>query len=166
MKPDMRAWFFIGAAALVLVAAVPAAAKQWVDYVPEKGFWQYTYVKVDVNHIDDYLTQMKSIWVPGREIDEKHGLIDRYQVMTNIMGAAGDANVMLCMHYVSFAALDPDKLRDMAIDEENAAALSRAASADFNKYRTIVGWPRADVSATRLSLIGLTWINVPRRPRD
>jgi hypothetical protein len=128
-----------GACALAIVCAVPASAKPWVDYVPQKGFWEYTYVKVDVNHIDDYLTQMKRIWVPGREIDKKHGLIDQYQVMTNIMGAAGDANVMLCVHYVSFAGLDPDKARDMAIFDENTAAVTQAASADFNKYRTIVG---------------------------
>ena len=135
----MRSFLFGVASALALVCMLPAAAKPWVDYIPQKGFWQYTYVKVDVNHIDDYLTQMKSIWVPGREIDKKHGLIDDYKVMTNVLGAAGDANVMLCVHYVSFAGLDPDRLRDMAIDEENAAALAHAASADFNKYRTIVG---------------------------
>ncbi|MFI4921182.1 MAG: hypothetical protein ACHQAZ_06045 [Gammaproteobacteria bacterium] len=135
----MRSFLFAVASAIALVCAVPASAKPWVDYTPEKGFWQYTYVKVDVNHIDDYLTQMKSIWVPGREIDKKHGLIDDYKVMTNILGGAGDANVMLCVHYVSFAGLDPDKLRDMAIDEENAASLARVASADFNKYRSIVG---------------------------
>ena len=127
------------ACALAIVCAVPASAKPWVDYIPQKGFWQYTYVKVDVNHIDDYLTQMKSIWVPGREIDRKHGLIDDYRIMTNILGAAGDANVMLCVHYVSFAGLDPDKLRDTAIFDENVAVVSQAASADFNRYRTIVG---------------------------
>ena len=136
----MRLWF---PAVLALILAVPAAAKPWVDYVPQKGFWQYTYVKVDVNHIDDYLTRMKSIWVPGREIDKRHGLIDQYQIMTNIIGAAGDANVMLCVHYVSFAGLDPNKLRDTAIYDENAAALPEAkadaAFTDFNKYRTIVG---------------------------
>lgn len=135
----MKQFLFGAACALALACTVPASAKPWVDYVPQKGFWQYTYVKVDVNHIDDYLTQMKSIWVPGREIDKKHGLIDDYKVMTNIMGAAGDANVMLCVHYVSFAGLDPDKLRDMAIFDENTAAVTQAASADFNKYRTIVG---------------------------
>lgn len=134
----MRLSLCLGAA-LALLSSVTASAKPWVDYAPEKGFWEYTYVKVDVNHVDDYLTQLKSIWVTGREIDKKHGLIDDYKVMTNIMGAAGDANVMLCVHYVSFAGLDPDKLRDMAIDEENAAALAKAASADFNKYRTVVG---------------------------
>jgi hypothetical protein len=135
----MRASLYLAAGALALVCAVSVSAKPWVDYAPERGFWQYTYVKVDVNHVDDYLTQMKSIWIPGREIDKKHGLIDDYKIMTNVLGASADANVMLCVHYVSFAGLDPDKQRDMAIDEENAAALAHAASANFNKYRTIVG---------------------------
>lgn len=134
----MRVFLSLGAA-LALVCVVQASAKPWVDYTPEKGFWEYTYVKVDVNHIDDYLVQLKDIWVTGREIDKRHGLIDDYRVMTNVMGAAGDANVMLCVHYVSFASLDPDKRRDMAIDEENAASLAHAASADLNKYRTVVG---------------------------
>lgn len=135
----MRTLLYPAACAIALACAVSASAKQWVDYTPQKGFWQYTYVKVDVNHIDDYLTQMKNIWVPGREIDKKHGLVDDYRIMTNVLGAAGDANVMLCVHYVSFAGLDPDRQRDMAIDEENASALAHAASADFNKYRTVVG---------------------------
>ncbi len=126
-------------AALAFLCAIQASAKPWVDYTPEKGFWQYTYVKVDVNHIDDYLTQMKAIWIPSQEINKQHGLIDDYRIMTNILGGAGDANVMLCVHYVSFAGLDPVKLRDMAIFDENSAALAQAASADFNKYRTIVG---------------------------
>ena len=135
----MKAYLFIGVCTLAAAGVIPASAKPWVDYRPEKGFWQYTYVKVDVNHIDDYLTQMKRIWVPGREIDEKHGLIDDYKVMVNINNADSTANVMLCVHYVSFAVLDPDKQRDMAIYEGNAASLAQAASADFNKYRTIVG---------------------------
>ena len=135
----MKSHLSVAACALALACTLPAAAKPWVDYMPEKGFWQYTYVKVDVNHVDDYLTQMKSIWVPGREIDKKHGLIDQYQIMTNINAADGTANVMLCVHYVSFAGLDPDKQRDMAIFDENTAALTQTASADFNKYRTIVG---------------------------
>ena len=135
----MRSVLLAGACALALVCAAPASAKPWVDYVPQKGFWQYTYVKVDVNHVDDYLTQMKSIWVPGREIDKKHGLIDQYQVMTNINAADGSANVMLCVHFLSFAGLDPDKQRDQAIFDANVASVTQAASADFNKYRTIVG---------------------------
>lgn len=139
MTKHMRSLLLAGACALILACTIPASAKPWVDYTPEKGFWQYTYVKVDVNHIDDYLTQIKRIWRPGREIDKKHGLIDDYKVMTNILGGSRYANVMLCVHYVSFAEFDPNKKRDMAISEENATFVTKAASSDFNKYRTIVG---------------------------
>ncbi|MGE5624939.1 MAG: hypothetical protein ACM3ZT_05270 [Bacillota bacterium] len=131
------------ACTLMLVAVVSAYGKPWVDYVPEKGFWQYTYVKVDPNYLDDYLTRLKTIWVPGREIDRKHGLIDDYRVMVNVNNADSTANVMFCVHYVSFAGLDPDKQRDTAIADENAAALpapkAEAAFTDFSKYRSFVG---------------------------
>lgn len=45
----MRKILFAVAGSLALACMIPASAKQWVDYAPQKGFWQYTYVKVDVN---------------------------------------------------------------------------------------------------------------------
>lgn len=139
----MKASQLAMAAALALVAGVPASAKPWVDYSPEKGFWQYTYVKVDPNYLDDYLTRLKTVWVPGREIDKRHGLIDAYQVMVNINNADSSANLMFCVHFVSFAGLDPDKQRDQAIQAENNAALPQSKAdgefSHFNNYRTFVG---------------------------
>ena len=139
----MKSYLAGAASALALTAAVSAFAKPWVDYTPEKGFWQYTYVKVDVNYTDEYLTRLKNIWVPGREIDKKHGLIDDYKAMVNVNNGDATANVVLCVHFTSFAGLDPDKQRDTAIFDENQAALPKptadAAFTDFSKYRTIVG---------------------------
>lgn len=139
----MKMFLFGSASALALLCAASALAKPWVDYTPEKGFWQYTYVKVDVNYVDEYVTRLKAVWVPGREIDEKHGLIDDYKVMVNINNGDSAANVMLCVHFKSFAALDPERQRDMEIQAENDAALppqkADAAFTDFGKYRTIVG---------------------------
>lgn len=142
MNLKLRPWLFTGTLALALVAAVPAAAKQWVDYTPEKGYWQFTYVKVDPNYIDDYLTHIKTIWVPGREIDEKHGLIDDYKIMVNPNNGDSTANVLFAVHYTSFAGLDPDKQRDLAMAAENEAALPQtkadAEFSHFDHYRTIV----------------------------
>ncbi len=139
----MKSYLFGAATALALTLAVSAFAKPWVDYTPQKGFWQYTYVKVDVNYMDEYLTRLKSVWVPGREIDRKHGLIDDYRAMVNVNNGDATANLVLCVHYVSFAGLDPDRQRDTAIFDENQAALPKpaadAAFTDFSKYRTIVG---------------------------
>jgi hypothetical protein len=138
----MKAYLFAGALALTLLAAVPAAAKQWVDYVPEKGYWQFTYVKVDPNYIDDYLTHIKTIWVPGRAIDKAHGLIDDYKIMVNVNNGDSTANVLFAVHFTSFAALDPDKQRDLAIAAENEAALPQTKAdsefSHFDHYRTFV----------------------------
>ena len=139
----MKSLLAAGACALALACAVPASAKQWVDYSPQKGYWEVTYVKVDPNKIDDYLTGLKATWVPGEEIAKKNGLIDDYQVMVNATPANGGANVIFCVHYLSFVSMDPDKKRDRAMDKQFEAAVpktkSDAAVANFDKYRTFVG---------------------------
>ena len=43
------------ALAAVMLAATPAAAKPYVDYTPQKGYWDINAVEVDPNHVDDYL---------------------------------------------------------------------------------------------------------------
>lgn len=139
----MKSVLFAGACALALACTVPASAKQWVDYSPQKGYWEVTTVKVDPNKIDDYLTGLKQTWVPGAELAKKNGLIDDYEVMVKLNASDGNGNVMLCQHYTSFASLDPDKKRDQALDKEMEAAVpktkSDAAVAGFDKIRTFVG---------------------------
>jgi hypothetical protein len=53
----------LGAAAITF-ASTPATAKQYVDYTPQKGFWDINAVEVDPNHIDDYLTGLRRSLVP------------------------------------------------------------------------------------------------------
>jgi|SRR6185437_1045351 hypothetical protein len=136
---------FISASAcmLLLATAVPASAGKWVDYAPQKGYWEIRYVKVDPNRIDEYLAQAKIGWMPGEEALKRRGLIYGYQVMVSITPASGRANVIFCVHHVSFANLDPSKARDQAIDEQNDALLPKTKSdsmaAEFNKYRAFVG---------------------------
>lgn len=129
--------------AVAMAISIPASAQKWVDYTPQKGYWEIRYVKVDPNRIDEYLAQAKIGWMPGEEVLKKKGLIYGYQVMVNITPATGKANVIFCVHYVSFATLDPNKSRDQEIDREVNALLPKAKSdamaADFNKYRAFVG---------------------------
>ena len=139
----MKSFLAAGACALTLAFATSASAKQWVDYAPQKGLWEVTSVKVDPNKIDDYLTGLKSSWVPGEEIAKKHGVIDMYEVMVKVNAADGLANVLLCQHYTSFATFDPDKKRDQTMDKEAEAMMSKDKSdamvSGFDKYRTFVG---------------------------
>lgn len=129
--------------ALALGVLIPASAQKWIDYTPQKGYWEIRYVKVDPNRIDEYLAQARVGWMPGEEALERKGLIYGYQVMVSITPASGKANVIFCVHHVSFASLDPNKARDQEVEKEMNTLLpkdkSDALAAGFDKYRTFVG---------------------------
>jgi hypothetical protein len=119
-----------------------ASADPYKDYTPGKGVWQVTTVKVDPNHIDDYLVGLKKALIPSMENAKKHGVIDQYFVMVNPNGADDSGNVLIGQHYVSFAAMDPDKNRDMQMQKEQLAQMSKEEgnklTNGFDKYRTFL----------------------------
>jgi hypothetical protein len=137
----MKAVLFAGVCALAL--ALPATAEPWVDWAPQKGVYSVTTVKVDPNHIDDYLTGLKKTWMPGEELAKKAGTIDRYEILVNVNAANGGANVLLIEHLTSFASLEPNKKRDQDMQKAIEAQLPKAQAdtmvAGFEKYRTFVG---------------------------
>jgi len=122
-------------AGVAAFALSTAAADPYKDYTPDKGVWQVTTVKIDPNHIDDYLVGIKKSWVPGEEMAKKHGMIDNYFVMVNANPSDPNGNVLLGEHYVSFAAMDPDRTRDMQMQAEEG----RKMTDGFDKYRNFMG---------------------------
>lgn len=147
----LKAVVFAGAAALALL--LPAAAEPWVDWAPQKGFYSVTAVKVDPNHIDDYLTGLRKGWLPGEELAKKNGMIDHYEILVNVNAAGGGANVLLVEHMPSFALLDPNKKRDQDMQKAMEAQMPKAQSdamvSGFDKYRTFVGndmWQTIDLT--------------------
>jgi len=122
--------------------ASAACADPYKDYTPEKGVWQVTTVRVDPNHVDDYLVGLKKGLVPDMESSKRHGVIDDYFVMINPNVADDSGNVIIGAHYVSFGAMDPDKARDMAMRAESLARMSKSATDTmtngFDKYRTFL----------------------------
>ena len=127
----------------VALYASAAWAEPYVDYTPQKGAWHVTVLKVDPNHIDDYVTGLQKTWVPGEELAKKHGLIDAYQIMIKVNAADGQGNVLLREHLVNMGTLEPDQTRDQAIEKEAYAANPKTAQQaqdhEFDKYRTFVG---------------------------
>ena len=123
--------------------ACVASAEPYVDYTPQKGVWHVTSVRVDPNHIDDYVTGLKKSWVAAEEISKRHGLIDSYEIKIKLNASDGQANVLLIEHYPSLAALEPDQARDQAMQREAYAAVPKAAGeamvAGYDKYRVFVG---------------------------
>lgn len=142
-KCDMKSQLFACTVLGSVLFAAAASAEPYVDYTPHKGVWHVTTVKVDPNHIDDYVTGLKKTWVTAEEIAKKHGLIDSYQIMIKLNASDGSGNVLLIEHYPSLAALEPDQARDQALQRENYAAVPKADGqqmvAGYDKYRVFVG---------------------------
>lgn len=131
----------LGAAAIAF-ATMPAAAKPYVDYTPQKGYWDINAVEVDPNHVDDYLTGLSKSLIPTFETLKRRGLIDDYKFMTRIGYSKGAPNVLLMTHSRTTAVLDADKERDEAVTKEIEAVFSEAQSdaaiAGYEKYRTFI----------------------------
>jgi hypothetical protein len=131
--------------ALILGAGIAmstvVAAEPYVDYTPQKGALEVTMVKVDPNHLDDYLTGLSKDWVKGQEMAKRHGIIDWYSVAVKL-NPSGGSNLVFLQHYPSLANLEPDKARDQAMMAEARAAVPKdkedAIVAGYDKYRTFV----------------------------
>ena len=135
----------LGAASAIALAWVstPCAAEPYVDYTPQKGYWTITAVDVDPNHVDDYLTGLRSSQVTAFEVLKRRGLIDNYQIMVRNGYEKGAPNVLIMTHAPSTALIDPDQARDQAVQKEIYSAFSKekgdAAVRGYEKYRTFVG---------------------------
>jgi len=142
----------LGASAIMFVS-VPASAKPYVDYTPQKGYWDINAVEVDPNHVDDYLTGLRRSLIPTFETLKKHGVIDDYKFLSRNSYNKGSPNVLIMTHSASNALLDANKERDQAIDREIEALFSKAqndaAISGYEKYRTFVGdaqWTEIEMS--------------------
>ena len=137
----MNRFVLVAGMAVGALAASAVWAEQYVDYTPVKGVWEVQTIKVDPNHIDDYLSGLRKGLVPTMEILKKHGVIDQYLILQKLNSGAGD-NIEIVQHFPSISVMDPDKARDQAIQKEALAQMSKEAGAKltggFDKYRTFV----------------------------
>jgi hypothetical protein len=131
----------LGAIAIAY-ASVPAAAKPYVDYTPQKGYWDINAVEVDPNHVDDYLTGLSKSLVPIYETLKRRGLIEEYRFVSRIGYVKGSPNVLLMTRSKTTGVMDADRERDQSVEAEINAAFSEAqqdaAVAGYEKYRTFI----------------------------
>ena len=134
----------LGAAGAFAVAfvSIPCAAEPYVDYTPQKGYWTINAIEVDPNHVDDYLTGLRSSQVTAFEVLKRRGLIDDYKFLARTGYVKGSPNVLIMTHVPSTALDDPDQARDQAVQKEIYSAFSKekgdAAVRGYEKYRTFI----------------------------
>jgi hypothetical protein len=134
----------LGAAGAIAVACMcaPAAAEPYVDYTPQKGYWTINAVEVDPNHVDDYLTGLRSSQATGFDVLKRRGLIDDYKFMVRKGYVKGSPNVLIMTHSPTSAQDDPDQARDQAVEKEMYSVFSKQkgdeAVRGYEKYRTFV----------------------------
>ena len=139
----MRMKLLGAACALVLgCVSTTALAEAYVDYTPQKGHWTINAIEVDPNHVDDYLTGLKSSQLTAFEVLKKRGLIDDWKFLVR-KGYMKGAPTVLIMTLVPNDGLDdPDQTRDQTLDKEIYAAFSKekgeAMVKGYEKYRTFI----------------------------
>ena len=132
----------LAAVGAVCLTATVAIAKQYKDYMPQKGLWEINAIEVDPNHVDDYLTGLRKSQVPGFDVMKAHGIIDSYKFLVRNGYNKGAPSVLIMMHYTSAAMLEPDQARDQMIEKEILTKFSEAdgkiAVAGYEKYRSFI----------------------------
>jgi hypothetical protein len=134
----------LGAAGAVAIACgfAPAFSEPYVDYTPQKGYWTISAIEVDPNHVDDYLTGLRSSQVTSFEVLKRRGLIDDYRFMVRTGYVKGSPNVLIMTHVPSTALDDPDQARDQAVEKEIYSVFSKQKGEEavrgYEKYRTFI----------------------------
>lgn len=139
----MKTFVLSAACALAVVCvSTPCIAEPYVDYTPQRGYWTVTAVEVDPNHIDDYLTGLRSSQVSAFEVLRHRGLIDDYKFMVRTGYVKGSPNVLIMTHVPNTALDDPDQARDQAVQKEIYSVFSKekgdTAVRGYEKYRTFI----------------------------
>lgn len=131
--------FIMGAVTATCVVGGVAVAKQYVDYMPQKGVWEINAIEVDPNHVDEYLTGLRKSQMPRFEVMKKRGIMDSYRFLVRNGYSKGSPNVLIETHLTSAAMLDPDQARDQAVEKDILATFSeeqgKVAVAGYEKYR-------------------------------
>ena len=89
----------------LLVAAASLAHAQGDAPYNEGSVWDITTVKTKTGLQDDYLRQLKTIFVGELDEAKKQGLLLSYKILIGQAATAGDYDVMLLIEYKNFAAL-------------------------------------------------------------
>ncbi len=107
----------------------------------EGSVWSVTQVKTKPGFTDDYLRQLKSIFVGELDEAKKEGLILSYKILLGSYSTPADYDILLMIEYKDFAAFDGQRAKFDAIDKKlfGTPDQEREGAAKRMEIREILG---------------------------
>ena len=88
------------------------------DKVYDSGsVWSISFIRANVNSVDNYLKGLKNTWVASYKEALNEGLIKSYKILLGSASNTDDFNIILMVEFENMAALDPDPIRDAKWDK-------------------------------------------------
>ena len=119
------------------------AAEMFKDYAPSKAVWNVTMVKVDPNHVEDYLGGLRQSWMTGCEAGKKVGTVEDCSIFVSETAAGGPFNVMLVTKFTSAAMQEPNEESYNKVMAEVRKSLAEAREKElvkgYEEYRSFFG---------------------------
>jgi hypothetical protein len=142
-RKSMRKMMMLAAAAALGLAGNANATEIFKDYVPSKAVWNVTMVKVNPNHVDDYLGGLRQSWMNGCAAGKKAGTLEDCFIYVSETTAAGPFNVMLVQKFTSAAMMEPNEESYNKVMAEVRKNLAEAKEKElvkgYDEYRTFFG---------------------------
>ena len=125
---------------LLLVGASFAHAQGDAPYT-EGTVWEVTMVKTKSYLTDDYLKQLKSIYIGEMDEAKKQGMIVSYKILLGSYATPQDYDILLLVEYKNFAAQDGLRAKFDAIDKKlvGSADQQRESAVKRMEVREILG---------------------------
>lgn len=139
----MRKMIVLAALAALGLAGNANAVEIFKDYVPSKAVWNVTMVKVDPNHIDDYLGGLRQSWMASCAAGKTAGTLEDCFIYVSETAAASPFNVMLVQKFTSAAMMEPNEASYNKVMAEVRKTLAEAKEKElvkgYEEYRSFFG---------------------------
>jgi hypothetical protein len=139
----MKRLLIAASAAGLAFSAGSQAFEVFTDYTPSTEVWNVTMVKVNPNHIDDYLGGLRQSWMNGCAAGKKAGTLEDCYIYVSETTAAGPFNVMLVQKFTSAAMMEPNEESYNKVMAEVRKNLAEAKEKElvkgYEEYRTFFG---------------------------
>lgn len=110
----MRNWI-IGAAALAVIVATPAASQQ--SSVKPGGLWTAARIDVTDGQYENYMDFLVRTWVPNQEFAKSQGWISDYHILDSSNPRDGEPDIILITRFADHPSVAEMERRNKIMNE-------------------------------------------------